>query len=47
MNKEQLHRYVSESAGNESNICQKVTIPRIKAAMKLNCVSEKEIDIKL
>ena len=32
---------------NESNICQKVTIPRIKAAMKLNCVSEKEIDIKL
>ena len=32
---------------NESNICQKVTIPRIKAAMKLNCVSEKEIDVKL
>ncbi len=22
MNKEQLHRYISESTGNESNICQ-------------------------
>lgn len=26
MNKEQLHRYIAESTGNESNICQIYTI---------------------
>ena len=31
---------------NESNICQKVTIPRIKAAMKLNGVSDDKLEIK-
>ena len=32
---------------NESDICRKVTIPRIKASMKLNNVKDEEIEIRL
>ena len=33
MNKEQLHRYISESTGNESNICQIYAIKDSKVAL--------------